>query len=210
MKKIDWRLYVITDASLSRGRSHSEAAALALEGGAGVIQLRDKELPAGRLIEEGRKIAALAREKEALFIVNDRLDVAMALRAEGVHLGQEDLPLSLARKVAGPEMIIGATVRSPEQARLAQEAGADYLGAGAVFPSTTKSSAPVIGLDNLREIKKAVSIPVVAIGGISMENISRVMEVGADGAAIVSAVVGAQDIRGQARKFKLIWQDLQG
>ncbi len=210
MKKIDWRLYVITEVSLSRGRSHSETAALALEGGAGVIQLRNKELPARRLIEEGRKIAALAREKDALFIVNDRLDVAMAIKAEGVHLGQEDLPLSLARKVAGPEMIIGATVRTPEQARLAQEAGADYLGAGAVFPSTAKSSAPVIGLDNLREIKKAVSIPVVAIGGISMENISRVIEAGVDGTVIVSAVVGAQDIRGQARKFKLIWQDLQG
>jgi len=209
MKNIDWQLYVITDASVSMGRSHSETAALALEGGAGVIQLRDKELSAGRLVEEGEKILTLTREKDALFIVNDRLDAAMALEADGIHLGQEDLPLPLARRIAGPEMIIGATVRNLEQARLAQEAGADYLGVGAVFPSSAKATAPVIGLNNLREVKKAVSIPVVAIGGITLDNLFQVIEAGADGAAVVSAVVGAQDITAQARKFKLIWHDLQ-
>ena len=201
MKDFELKLYVITDPLISRGRSHQEVVSRSLAGGARAIQLRDKGLSARELVEEGREILRLTRRTRATLIINDRVDVALALEAEGVHLGEEDLPLTLARKIAGPDLIIGATVRSPEKALWAQENGADYLGAGAVFPSSSKDSAPVIGLDTLREIVRAVSIPVVAIGGINLSNLSQVMDTGVKGAALISSVIGAEDIEGEAEKF---------
>ncbi|RQD78105.1 MAG: thiamine phosphate synthase [Candidatus Syntrophonatronum acetioxidans] len=204
MKDFQLKLYVITNPQLSRGRSHQEVVSRALEGGARTVQLRDKELSARELLEEGREILNLTRQNKATLIVNDRVDVALALEAEGVHLGEEDLPLPLARKIAGPRLIIGATVRTPEKALWAQKKGADYLGAGAIFPSSTKDSAPLIGIETLREIVKAVSIPVVAIGGISLSNLSQVMEAGVKGVAVISSVIGARDITGEAEKFSRV------
>lgn len=201
MKDFEPKLYVITDPLLSRGRSHQDVVSRALAGGARAIQLRDKGLSARELVEEGGEILRLTRKARAALIINDRVDVALALEAEGVHLGEEDLPLPLARKISGPDLIIGATVRSPGKARWAQENGADYLGVGAVFSSSTKDSAPVIGLDTLREIVRAVSVPVVAIGGINLSNLSQVMDTGVKGVALISSVIGAEDIEGEAEKF---------
>lgn len=188
-------LYVITDAALRPERSHVDLVRAALAGGARIIQLRDKSSPLSHVVEQGREIRRLACEAGALFIVNDRCDVALACGADGVHLGPDDLPLGEARRLLGDERVIGVSVNSIDEANAALATGADYLGVGAIFGSATKLDAgAAIGLQRLREIKRATALPVVAIGGISRQNIRAVAEAGADAAAVVSAVVCAEDM----------------
>ncbi len=193
-------LYVITDCVLRPDRSHVDIAKAALAGGARTVQLRDKTSPLSRVLEEGREIRRLTREAGALFIVNDRVDVALVLDADGVHLGPDDFPPAEARRLLGAERIIGVSVNSVQEAEDALQAGASYLGVGAIFATTTKADAGVpIGLERLREIKQATPLPVVAIGGISLNNIRSVAQAGADAAAAVSAVVCAEDMVGATR-----------
>ncbi len=188
-------LYVITDCVLRPDRSHVDVAKAALAGGARIVQLRDKTSPLSRVLEEGREIRRLTREAGALFIVNDRVDVAMALDADGVHLGPDDFPPAEARRLLGAERIVGVSVNSVEEAEAALRDGASYLGVGAIFGTTTKADAGApIGLERLKEIKRATPLPVVAIGGIALNNIRSVAEAGADAAAVVSAVVCAEDM----------------
>lgn len=194
-------LCVITDENLS-GLRHHEVAAQSLRGGAPMIQLRDKQRDLRYLYDEALAIRRLCREHGALFIVNDRLDLAVAVEADGVHLGQEDLPAVLARPLLSPGMLLGVSTHSIEEARAAQAAGADYIGFGPVFPTGTKSGTrPVVGLDGIRKVKAAVQIPVVAIGGIALEQVSAVMEAGADGVAVISAIVGSGEITSACRQF---------
>ncbi len=200
---MDWTLYMVTDSKLARGRSHLEVAQAAIRGGATVIQLRDKEATTRQLVETGRLLRDLTREKGVTFIVNDRVDVALAVEADGVHLGVDDMPVSIARRLMGPEAIIGFSPETVEQARQAEAEGADYLGVGAVFGTGTKPDAgPPIGVEGLREMVQAVSIPVVAIGGVTADNAASCIRAGAAGVAVVSAVVAAEDVEAAARQLR--------
>jgi len=191
------KLYVITDGRL---RDEIESAKLALEGGATAIQLRMKRASMRQMIEKGVKIRRMVEDYDALLFVDDRVDVALAVGAHGVHLGPEDMPLNIARKIA-PELLIGATVHSVKEAIKAQKEGADYIGAGSVYPTSSKENAVVIGLKNLESIVESVSIPVVAIGGINAENVRDVLSTGVDGIAIISAILAAENPKEETRKI---------
>jgi thiamine-phosphate pyrophosphorylase len=198
---------VITWQDRERRRSHLEVAEAALLGGARVIQLRGKELGGKELyrLALGIKEMIIARGQEALFIVNDRVDVALAAGADGVHLGQEDLPPEIARKLVGEEVIIGVSAGSIEEAVKAEAAGADYLGVGPIFPTPSKQDAGLpIGIDGLVKIRDAVSIPIVAIGGINEVNMEEVLKAGVEGVAVISAVAGAEDMTTAARRLAQI------
>jgi thiamine-phosphate pyrophosphorylase len=178
-------------------------ARAALEGGADAVQLRDKSASAYNLCLWAKEIQPLARKFGALFVVNDRVDVAMISGAEGAHIGPADLPVREARKLLPRPAILGVSAGDQVAARKAERAGADYLGVGPVFPTTTKPDGrPALGLDGLAAIIKAVSIPVVAIGGINHENVSGVIAAGAAGAAVISSVATADDMAAAARALK--------
>jgi thiamine-phosphate pyrophosphorylase len=185
------RLLVITDKKLKP--NIVKAIEDVLRGGATSIQLRLKESSTKEMIEVGRKIRKLTRNYGALYFVDDRLDVALATDADGVQLGPDDIPIAIAREMA-PNLIIGGSVYSLEEAVRAESEGADFLGAGSVFASPTKTDARVIGLNGLREIVKNVKIPVVAIGGINTSNAEAVLKTGVAGIAVISAVMGAEDV----------------
>ncbi len=181
------RLYLITPEDACSRPRYEDVLRGSLAGGVGAVQLRLKEQPVRVLLDFGRRLRAVAAEFGALFIVNDRVDVALALGADGVHLGDEDLPVATVRALA-PEILIGATVRNPEQARAALAAGASYLGCGAVFPSATKSQVPVAGLKTLAAVAAAVpDLPVVGIGGIGSDSLPAVLGCGAAGVAAIAA-----------------------
>jgi thiamine-phosphate pyrophosphorylase len=196
-------LYVVTDEPIGRGRSHAEIARFACAGGADAIQLRDKFRSPEELIRIGHEIRAITRESGALFIVNDSLDVALACGADGIHLGQDDMIAGMARSRAPRPFIIGISAGSVAEAIAAEEAGADYVALSPVFATASKDNAgPGQGLAVLREMKAAVSIPVIAIGGITRENLGDVIAAGADGIAVISAVVAQPDITAAARDLK--------
>ena len=196
-------LYVVTDETLGGGRSHAEIAKLACAGGADAIQLRDKYCSMSDLCQTGREIREITRKAGTLFIVNDRLDVALACGADGVHLGQGDLRVDVARQIAPRPFIIGISVGTVAEAVAAEKDGADYVALSPLFSTASKDNAgPGHGLIALREIRAAVSIPVIAIGGISRENVGAVIGAGADGVAVISAVVGQPDITAAARDLK--------
>jgi thiamine-phosphate pyrophosphorylase len=196
-------LYVITDPVLSPGRTHVEIARAALEGGADAVQLRDKSSSALNLCRWAAEIQPLARKFGAAFLVNDRVDVALLAGADGAHVGVEDLPARDARRLLPPPAVLGVSAGTREEARRAEKAGADYVGVGPVFPSPTKPDAgEALGIEGFAAIARSVSIPAVAIGGITAENVARVFEAGASGAAVVSAVVAAEDMAAAARALK--------
>ena len=196
-------LYVVTDRELSKGRSDAEVARMAYEGGADVVQLRMKNADGREMLEQANLIRRYADEMCKLFIVDDRVDIAMASGADGVHLGQSDMPLEAARKLMGDDAIIGISVDNVEEAVAAQEGGADYVGVGAVFQTSTKPDAQQgVGLGAVFEVRQAVDIPVVAIGGINRGNIQDVIRAGADAAAVVSAVVAQDDVSAAAHELR--------
>ena len=196
-------LYIVTDREASRGRSHLEMARRSLAGGADVIQLRDKTLAGRDLLSLAREMAVLVRSHQALFIVNDRLDIALAAGADGVHLGQDDLPVSAARTIAPPPFIIGVSVGSAHEAMEAESDGADYVALSPVFSTPTKQDAgPGHGLETLMAIRSAVAVPVIAIGGVGLHNVEDVIRAGADGVAVISAVLGEEDVEDATRMMK--------
>jgi thiamine-phosphate pyrophosphorylase len=198
-------LYVVTDEDIGRGRTHAEIAELSIAGGADAIQLRDKSCSSRELIRIGRTLRGITRLSSTIFIVNDRLDVALACGADGVHLGQGDMRTDVARQIAPPGFIIGVSVSSAEEAMQAEQEGADYVALSPVFSTGSKQDAgPGHGLFVLREIRRHVSIPVIAIGGINRDTIPSVIAAGADGVAVISAVVGAEDITAAARELKTL------
>lgn len=201
---VDWRLYVVTDAGLSRGRSHRAVIEAAIVGGATVVQYREKHASTRQMIVEVQELRELTRRAGVPLIVNDRVDVALAVDADGVHVGQDDMPVALARQLIGNKLL-GVSAHSLSEALQAVRDGADYLGVGPIFATTTKpDAASPIGLDGLRAIRQHVSIPIVAIGGINQANAADVMRAGADGVAVVSAVVSADDVTAAARQLRAL------
>jgi thiamine-phosphate pyrophosphorylase len=204
-------VYVVTDASLSRGRSHVQVASEAIRGGADVIQLREKYASTRDLVEIGRALRALTRSTGTLLIVNDRIDVAMAIDADGVHVGQDDMPCDVARRILGPDKIIGVSTATPAEARRALADGANYLGVGAIYATASKPDAgAATGPGLISEIRQAVDLPVVAIGGINIHNAAEAVLYGADGVAVISAVVGAPDVRQATQSLRSVVEEAKG
>ena len=188
----DYSLYLVTDRALSLGRSTVEVVRAAIRGGVSCVQLREKGCSTREFMDEARLLKALLAGTGVPLFINDRLDVALAVGADGVHLGQNDLPIADARRLVGNRMIIGISAESVADAVRAEAEGADYIGASPVFTTPTKTdTAPPLGLDGLRAIRRAVQLPLVAIGGINADNAAAVLRAGADGLAVVSAIVSA-------------------
>lgn len=188
-------LYLVTDPLLCGSRGVTETCRLALEAGVRAVQLRDKNASTRKLIQMAVILQNLCKRHGALFIVNDRIDVTLATGADGVHLGQNDMPVSLARKILGPDAVIGASARSPEEAESAWKEGADYIAANLVFPTETKTDlGEPLGVQAMAELKNASPLPLIAIGGINSFNAHIVREAGADGIAVVSAIMSADDV----------------
>ena len=201
MKRIG-RFHVITDTLLQTCHSHVQLAALAIAGGADTIQLREKNGSTKEIIRAAEQMQALCRNAGVTFIVNDRVDVAIASGADGVHLGQDDFPIPLARKLLGEKAIIGGSAGTVEEARKCLMEGADYIGFGPVYPTSSKAdAAPAGGLDLLREVMEMIPLPIVAIGGITEANAPLVMKAGAYGIAVISAVCCQMDPTEAARSL---------
>lgn len=188
----DYSLYLVTDRRLSLGRSTVEVVRAAIRGGVSCVQLREKGCSTREFMDEARLLKELLAGTGVPLFINDRLDVALAVGADGVHLGQNDLPIADARRLVGDRMIIGISAESVADAIRAEAEGADYIGASPVFTTPTKTdTAPPLGLVGLRAIRRAVQLPLVAIGGIDADNAAQVLRAGADGLAVVSAIVSA-------------------
>jgi thiamine-phosphate pyrophosphorylase len=202
--RADYSLYLVTDAGLSGGRTHAQVVEAALRGGVTVVQYREKSGSTLKMVEVARVLRALCARHGVPFIVNDRIDVALAVDADGVHVGQDDMPAGLARTLIGKHKILGVSAGSPEEARAAEAEGADYIGASPIFATPTKPDAPrPMGIEGLRRLAEAVAVPVVAIGGINVENASQMITAGAAGVAIVSAIVAADDVEAAARALRV-------
>lgn len=189
---VDYSLYLVTDRGLSRGRSTEEIVGAAVRGGVTCVQLREKHCSTRDFIQEARSLQPLLQHHRIPLIINDRLDVALAIGADGVHLGQSDMPLADARRLVGKKMIIGISAENLDDAITAEQEGADYIGISPVFATGTKVDTAVpLGLEGIRLIRRAVKIPLVGIGGINGGNIRDIVCAGADGVAVVSAIVAA-------------------
>ncbi len=197
------RLYVIPDREIGAPRSLIEQTRACLAGGATAIQLRDKEMDGAELLQTAREMAALCRASGALFFVNDRLDIALLAGAHGLHIGQTDIPLTEARRLAPKDFIIGVSVQTEQAARAAKRDGADYLGIGAVMPTSTKA-ADALGYAGVSRVAAAADLPCVAIGGVSLDNLRQVMDTGVSGVSLISAIVSKPDITAETKKFAAI------
>jgi len=198
----EFRLYVIIDAKSAGGRDPAYVAKEAVAGGADIIQLRDKESTADEIVKAGRAIRAAVSRNKALFIINDRPDIALEVDADGVHLGQHDLPVYAARKILGKDKIIGLSTHSLEEAVAAQDSGADYIGVGPVFSTPTKPDYKAVGLELIKKVKIVSRLPFVVIGGIDESNVNEVISAGASRVAVVRAVCGAKNIKEAAAGLK--------
>jgi thiamine-phosphate pyrophosphorylase len=196
-------LCVITDPRLAPGKDHVAIAEAALRGGADMIQLRDKAGDLRDLLAQARAIQALCRARGAVFIVNDRVDLALTSGADGAHVGQDDLPAEAARRLLGPGRILGVSTHDLDQVRAAGKDGADYIGFGPMFPTGTKDTGyGPRGLEALREVRAATRLPILAIGGITLENVAGVIRAGATAPAVISAIMVAPDIAAAAAAFR--------
>ncbi|MCH5251835.1 MAG: thiamine phosphate synthase [Lachnospiraceae bacterium] len=196
--EIDYTLYLCTDRELMTTDTIEESVELAIKGGITVVQLREKNSTSREFYKLAHGVKEITDAYEIPLIINDRIDIAMAVGADGVHLGQKDMPIQAARNLLGSDKIVGATANTVEAAVEAWKNGADYLGVGDVFGTSTKADTTHITLEELKKIRLAVQIPVVAIGGVNAENISLLRETGVEGAAVISAIVGQKDITAAA------------
>lgn len=203
MKSVDWRLCLVAEAEAAGHRDLVSIVREAAEAGATVIQLRGKKLETRQFLDVAVRVSIVLNRLEVPLIVNDRIDIALSCEADGVHLGQEDLPLPYARKILGKERIIGISVNTIEEAEEAESGGADYIGVGPLFYTSSKDELrTILGPDGLRSIRQKVKIPILAIGGITPDTVKEAFSSGADGIAVISAIMGAENIR-NATKYLL-------
>jgi thiamine-phosphate pyrophosphorylase len=194
-------LYVILDRQVLAGRDELDIASQVIRGGAKIIQLRDKQSGKGELLPIAQRLKALCAKSDVLFIINDYLDLALAVDADGLHIGQEDLPLPIIRWELPIDKIVGCSVSTVSQAIKAQNEGVDYISVGSIFPTTTKKEATVVGASMLEEVKQSVFCPVAAIGGINEGNVGQAMAAGADSIAVISAILGEKDVKGAVQRL---------
>jgi len=205
LQNIDYSLYLVTDRGLANGRTMLDIVKAAVQGGVTCVQLREKICSTLEFIEQAFAVKKFLKDRGVPLIINDRVDVALAVAADGVHLGQTDMPLEIAQKIVGGSMIIGISAESLEDAVEAEKGGADYLGVSPIYATPTKTdTAPPLGLAGLRAIREAVKLPLVGIGGLNQDNAAGVIRNGGDGVAVVSAIVAADDPAGAARNLKQI------
>ena len=204
---IDYSIYLITDHDCLKGRDFLQCIEAALRGGVTLVQLREKSVSGRLFLERALAVKSLCDKYNVPLLINDRIDIALACKAQGVHLGQEDIPLAAARELLGDKAIIGISAHTLEEARLADLEGADYLGVGAVFPTSTKEDASEVGLERLKQLRTITKLPLVGIGGVNVLNYAKVLAAGAQGAAIISGILGADDIENEVRKIKKILSD---
>ena len=203
----DYSIYLVTDDGCLQGRALIDCVREALEGGVTLVQYRAKTASSAEMYNEALQLKALCDSFNVPLIINDRLDIAMAVGAAGVHLGQDDLPCAAARKLLGEDYIIGVSAHNPAEARAALLCGADYLGCGAVFGTATKADVQKLGTDGLAAICKAKGLPVVGIGGVTADNYREVRAAGADGADIVSGILAQPDIRATVEAIARVSQE---
>jgi thiamine-phosphate pyrophosphorylase len=194
-------LYVILDRGAAGDRNLAPLLEAVLEGGCRVVQLREKTMPLGDLYPVARALRKRCREAGCLFIVNDRVDLALAVEADGVHVGQDDLPAREARRLLSPGMILGVSTHDENQARLARDDGADYVAVGSMFPTGSKAGFRLVGPDLVRRVRPEIRVPLVAIGGVTTDNVAEVIRAGADAVAVISAVCAAPDPAAATRAF---------
>lgn len=200
--KKDLLLYAVTDRHWLDGRRLIDVVRESLDGGVTMVQLREKTLEEGKFLEEAKELQALCRERGVPFLVNDNVEIAREMNADGVHVGQSDMEALDVRAILGPDKILGVSAQTVEQAVLAEKHGADYLGVGAVFPTGSKDDADDVSYDTLKAICQAVSIPVVAIGGITQQNVEKLAGSGICGVAVISAIYAAKDVKAAAADLK--------
>jgi thiamine-phosphate pyrophosphorylase len=203
--KIDYTLYLVTDRTLMSSPTIEESVEQAVRGGCTLVQLREKESSSRDFYKTAMKLRELTTRLDVPLIVNDRVDIALAVGADGVHVGQDDLPVEVARQIIGPDKIIGVSASSLSEALKATEDGADYLGIGAMFTTDTKADAHLTAIEELQRIQEAVSLPIVVIGGISKETVSFFRDSGIEGLAVVSAIVAQKDIAGATQELKKLF-----
>ena len=203
----DYSIYLVTDDGCLQGRALIDCVREALEGGVKLVQYRAKTASSAEMYAEALQLKALCDSFNVPLIINDRLDIAMAVGAAGVHLGQDDLPCAVARKLLGEDYIIGVSAHNPAEAKAALQSGADYLGCGAVFGTATKADVKKLGTEGLAAICREKGLPVVGIGGVTADNYREVRAAGADGAAIVSGILAQPDIRATVRAIAKVSQE---
>lgn len=206
--RVDYTLYLCTDRELMTTDTLEEAVELAIKGGATIIQLREKDCSGREFLEAACGVKQVTDAYEIPLIINDRLDIAMAVDADGVHLGQNDIPAATARELLGRHKILGVSAYNAELALQAQKDGADYIGVGDIFGTSTKADTHHVTPDELLQIRQAVKIPIVAIGGINRFNVEQLRGTGIDGVAVISAVIGAKDITEAAKEMAELVREL--
>lgn len=203
----DYSIYLVTDDGCLQGRALIDCVREALEGGVTLVQYRAKTASSAEMYDEALQLKALCDSFNVPLIINDRLDIAMAVGAAGVHLGQDDLPCAAARRILGEDYLIGVSAHNPAEAKAALQSGADYLGCGAIFGTATKADVQKLGTEGLAAICKAKGLPVVGIGGVTADNYREVRAAGADGAAIVSGILAQPDIRATVEAIARVSQE---
>lgn len=205
---MDYSLYLVADPTSINQNSLPEAIEQAILGGCTVIQLRSKKLSDSVFYDLAKKVKQITDKYQIPLIINDRIDIAMSIKASGVHVGQSDLPAEVVRKIIGKDMILGVSVATVKEAIKAQMVGADYIGVGAVFNTVTKSDAMSVSIATLKDIKNSVHIPVVAIGGINVANLTNLLDTNIDGIAVVSAILGQRNIMHASHTLKKMLLDV--
>jgi thiamine-phosphate pyrophosphorylase len=204
---VDYTLYLVTDRDLMSSKTIEESVTDAIAGGATIVQLREKDTSSREFYELAMRVHKITKNANVPLIINDRVDIALAIDAEGVHIGQSDLPCNIVRKIIGADKIIGVSASNLEEALAAQSDGADYLGVGAMYATGTKTDANLTTLDELRAIRRSVDLPIVVIGGINKRTIPGFAGIGIDGIAVVSAIVSQPDVTKAAGEIKALLED---